>query len=228
MVHLAKEGVQRLSRSTIPVQYLTQQVSHVKVPHHTNPPPVAHQLLMVNLLSPQHLVLVVVPLRDSHPREALRLARVPHQIQLYSVATLPRHTGMVQDQEHVHPQDSVLECQVLQAVCLRRVWSLSVRRLRNSCLSICCPLVSPRPKAPPQGGSERRSLIPMLSIDWISRSNACFLSFIPRFSSSYSPSRSNLLGGLVGSHLFLFCSPCLIEYLGLYLLSKLLECWAFG
>jgi len=159
-VHLAQQGVQRLSPSTIPAQCLTQLLRRVKAPHHSKPPHVAHHLRMDNLAWARRLVLVVVRLRDSHSREALCLARVPHQTQLHPAATLLRHKGMVL-QEHVHPrQDTVLACQVLQEVCLHRA---AVDLLRNSSLTRCHPLVSPRLKAPPKGGSDRRSLIVLLS-----------------------------------------------------------------
>lgn len=174
-VHLAQQGVQHLSRSTIPAQRLTLRVSSVKVPRHSNPhlsnpPHVARHLRRGNLVWAQHLVLVV-PLRDSHPREALRLDKVPHQTQPYLAATLLRHKGMVQD-NHVHlHQDIVLACQVLQAVCLlRRAWSLVVPPLHNSSLTRCHPRVNPPKALPPQGGSDC-SLIVLLSIG-IPRLNA--------------------------------------------------------
>lgn len=163
---VAQEAVQRLSRSTIPAPHLILPVNHVKDPHHHNPPPVAHQLRMDNLAWVQHPALVRVPLRDSHPREALPL-RVPHQTLLYPVATpLHHHKGMVRGREHVHPhKDNVLVCQVLWALCLRRACSRVVCPLCSS-LSRCLLLVSPHLKAPHQGESECHVLIILLSIGY--------------------------------------------------------------
>lgn len=156
MVHLPQEDVQRPSRSTIPALL----ISRAKALHLSNPPPVGHQLRKDNLVWAQHQVLVLVPLKDSHPREALRLVKVPHPTQLFQVATLHHHKGMVLDQERDHPrQDSALACRVLRVVSLRRDCSLVAGPLRNSSLRRCHPLVSPCLKLPHRGGSERCSAI---------------------------------------------------------------------
>ena len=170
MVHLARPGVQRLSRSTIPAQRLTQLVSRAKDPHHSKHPHVAHQTRTDNLPWVRWLVQVVVPLRDSHLHEALHLVRVPHPTLLYPAATLLRHKGMDQDQEHVRPR---------QEACPHR--APLVVALRSSSLTRYHPLVSLRLKAPPQGGSDCRSFIVLLSTDLIPRLNVCFLIYISVF-----------------------------------------------
>lgn len=193
---VAQPGAQRLSRSRILARRLTQLVSRVKDPHHSKHSHVAHQLCRDSLAWVRQLVLVVVPLRDSHPHEALHLVRVSHLTLLYPAATLLRHKGM--DQDHVRPR---------QEACLRKA-PLVVALLRNNSLTRLHPLVSLRLKAPLQGGSDRRSFVVLLSTDLIPRLNVCFLTFTSQFSSSYSPSRSNLFDRLVRSHLviFFFCS----------------------